>query len=137
MGKNASFKMIRHLIDNYIKYIPKCCIVSLISIAKYGKDLSFRLICLDSLRELCVKNPKLCMNVMDFKVLIDSILNPQLNDIQFTATHHIVHIGPSEYTKIFTTSLDIQKLTQISIHHNIWSTVRLTAHKYAGFPILL
>ena len=112
MGKNAISKWIRHLMDNYSKY-TKCCIVSLIGIAQNGKD-EFRRICLDSLRELCITNPKIINKCNGFKVLIDSILNPQLSDISNSLVLTILYILDHPNTrKYLRPSLDIQKLTKI------------------------
>ena len=120
-----SLKWIRHLMDNYPKYIPKCCIMSLIGIAQNGKD-EFRRICLDSLRELCITNTLIINKCNGFKVLIDSILNPQLNDISNSLVLTILYILDHPNTrKYLRPTLDIQRY-RICFHVSLHS---LSAHK--------
>ena len=104
-----SLKWIRHLMDHYPRHIPKCCIMSLIGIAQNGKD-EFRRICLDSLRELCITNTRIISACNGFKVLIDSVLNPQIKDISNSLVLTILYILDHPSTrKYLRPSLDIQR----------------------------
>ena len=78
-----SLKWIRHIISikNINKYkFPRCIVQTLIAISMNNKD-EFRRICLDSLRELLMINPKLINECNGFKCIIQSILDISLNDI--------------------------------------------------------
>ena len=104
-----SLKWIRHLVDHYPKHIPKCCIMSLIGIAQNGKD-EFRRICLEILRALCITNTQIISECNGFKVLIDSVLNPQLHDISNSLVLTIIYILDHPSTrKYLRPSLDIQR----------------------------
>eukprot|EP01083_Nonionella_stella_P016720 46699_1 len=126
-----SLKWIRHLMDHFARAIPKCCIMSLIAIAQNGKD-EFRRICLDSLRELCITNPFIINKCNGFKVLIDSILNPQLNDISNSLVLTILYIlDHPETRKYLRPNLDIQRLLAPFVHVNPYKTDALTKDETA------
>lgn len=113
-----SLKWIRHLVDHYPKHIPKCCIMSLIGIAQNGKD-EFRRICLEILRALCITNTQIISECNGFKILIDSVLNPQLHDISNSLVLTIIYILDHPSTrKYLRPSLDIQRLAHIPSSHS-------------------
>ena len=106
----GALKWMRHIIDNYPLSIPKCCIMTLITIATNNKH-EYRRICLDSLRELSIINPFVVQKSNGFKVLIDLILNPQLTDISNHLILTILYILDHPNTrKYLRPSLDIQRL---------------------------
>lgn len=106
----GALKWLRHLIDNYPLSIPRCCVMSLICIAQNNKH-EYRRICLDSLRELCIINPLIVQKCNGFKVLIELILNPQINEISNSLILTILYILDHPNTrKYLRPSLDIQPL---------------------------
>ena len=50
-----SLKWVRHVMDQWPNEVPRCIVQTLVAIVTHTKD-EFRRICLDTLRELSLKN---------------------------------------------------------------------------------
>eukprot|EP01084_Bolivina_argentea_P165992 288294_1 len=123
----GALKWVRHLIDNYPLSIPKCCILSMIAIAGNSKH-EYQRICVDSLRELCIINPHIINACNGFKVLIDLVLQPQLNEISHSLVLTILYILDHPNTrKYLRPSLDIQRLLSPFVAVNPWKQAKTSA----------
>ena len=116
-----SLKWIRHIMElmdqannqnknGRIIQFPRCLAQSLIAIANHQKD-EFRSICLDTLRDLALKNVGIVSQCNGIKVIVECILDSSLNDTSQSLLLTLLYILDHPNTrKHLRASLDIQGL---------------------------
>lgn len=75
-----AIKILKKFLELSPRKFPEALARSLVAIAS-TKDDSFRKVCLETLRELCVVNPDMVSRVHGFKVLLDAIIDPEIDDV--------------------------------------------------------
>lgn len=105
-----AMKLVKHMVDIAPGTITRSIVMALVSVSS-NLDDEFGKLCLVTLREVALFNPRVVAESNSFEVLVDAILDPRCEELAPSLTFSMLYLLDKEATRRYLRpSLDLEKL---------------------------